>query len=243
MGKPQTKDSLGDRCKRYEASTQFTLLPRSPLFLRVDGRAFHTWTKQMGCVRPYDLDLITSMIEATRFTADEMSGFKLAYVQSDEATFMLTDYDTVNTQGWFGYNLNKVVSICASAFTARFNQVYPALMGRLHQGPGALAMFDCRAFTVPENDAANVFLWRQKDWVRNSVQMLAQAHFSHKELHKKKVVDMHEMLHGKGVNWTNQPDVVKNGAYVLSLTDVRYDIQPHYPHVETLLNEALGRTR
>jgi hypothetical protein len=56
--------------------------------------------------------------------------------------------------------------------------------------------------------------WRQKDWERNSIQMLAQAHFSHKQLHGKNGPGMHEMLHGKGVNWAKLDNKWKNGVVI-----------------------------
>ena len=114
--------NIGERIKRYEKAYDFKLTPRSCLFIRVDGKAFHTFTKH--CAKPFDHALMDAMEGAARATADEMAGFKLGFVQSDEATFMLTDFDRHETQGWFGYELNKVVSISASLFTAHFNRLY-----------------------------------------------------------------------------------------------------------------------
>lgn len=246
MVKSYTQDSLGTRIKRYEATSQSKLTPRTPVILRVDGKAFHTWTKRVDCVRPYDITLIESMIEAARWTANELFGFKLGYVQSDEATFLITDYDALDTPGWFDYNVNKLVSVTASLFTARFNQVYYSLRSVSDNprifGPYDLAHFDCRAFNVPENDVANVFLWRQQDWVRNSVQMLAQSQFFHKELHGKKQADLHEMLHEKGISWADQPNVIKNGTYILGGFSHRSDVLPVYADIERLLDEQFGRT-
>jgi tRNA(His) guanylyltransferase len=197
-------DSLGDRIKGYEAVTAHKLLPGVPLFIRVDGRAFHTFTR--GADKPFDEHLINAMGFATQETAKQMSGFKLAYTQSDEATFMLTDYDTYQTQGWFGYELSKVLSVTASTFTAYFNLYY--------QPEDSPATFDARAFSVPLEDAPNVFIWRQKDWERNSLQMLARSVFSHKELHGKRRDDIHEMLHGKGINWAELDPRLKNGTFL-----------------------------
>ncbi len=196
--------TLGNRIKRYERAYDHALTPRSCLLVRVDGRAFHTYTR--GCVRPFDPGIMDVMVYATQRTAEDMQGFKLAYVQSDEATFLLTDFDTFETQGWFGYRLNKVVSIAASLFTAWF--------GREHDN-GRVATFDARAFVVPADDAPNVFIWRQRDWERNSIQMLAQAHFSHRELQGKGHAELHELLHAKGLNWADLSDREKNGTFVL----------------------------
>lgn len=203
--------NIGDRIKRYEKASDFKLLPRSPLFIRVDGKAFHTFTN--GCEKPYDQRLIDAMVFAAERTAKEMSGFVAAYIQSDECTFMLADYESFGTQGWFNYELNKVVSISASAYTAYFNSFYRG---------NKLGLFDSRAFTVPLEDAPNVFVWRQRDWERNSIQMLARAHFSHKECNNKKVPELHEMLYGIGVNWANLSDQHKNGTFLFN------DLQPKY---------------
>jgi len=195
-------DNLGDRIKRYEKVYDHKFTPRSHLFIRVDGKAFHSFTR--GCEKPFDQKLIDSMVSAAEDTSKEMMGFKLAYVQSDECTFMLTDFDSLQTQGWFGYELNKIVSLSAAMFTAYFNK---------HYGSNN-ALFDSRAFVVPIDDWQNVFIWRQRDWERNSIQMLARAHFSHKECNNKKIPDLHEMLHEKGINWAKYNDQLKNGTFI-----------------------------
>jgi tRNA(His) guanylyltransferase len=203
------KDSIGDRIKRYERVSDHMLTPCSPMFIRVDGRAFHTWTK--GMRRPYDDRLTNAMVNTAASVVKDMPGFKLAYLQSDECTFMLTDTERVESQGWFDYRLNKVVSIAASAFTAYFNWVFPHGEFSYTLPP---AMFDARAFTVPYEDAPNVFVWREKDWERNSLSMLAQSHFSHKELQGKKKSEQHEMLHSIGVNWADETPAHKNGTFL-----------------------------
>jgi tRNA(His) 5'-end guanylyltransferase len=207
---------LGTRIKRYEAASNFKLTPRSCLFIRVDGKAFHTFTK--GCEKPFDQKLIDSMVEAAKETAKKMQGFKLAYVQSDECTFMLTDFDTLQTQGWFDYEVNKIVSISAAYFSVFFNKAYGSTD----------AVFDSRAFIVPLDDAPNVFIWRQQDWERNSIQMLAQAHYSQKELQGKKVPDLHELLHQKNINWAHLTDQLKNGTYINSNCGLYYGKMDYY---------------
>lgn len=215
-------DTLGDRIKRYERAYNGNLVPRSPLFIRIDGKSFHTFTK--GCEKPFDWSVIKAMQYATRETASNMQGFKLAYVQSDEATFMLSDTDTHETQGWHDYEIIKVVSVSASLFTGFFNRFWGTYwttqpitteqhdenMRKARQ----IAFFDSRAFTVPIEDAPNVFIWRQRDWERNSIQMLARAHFSHRECHAKNTTQLHELLHTKGVNWSKLNDTEKNGTFI-----------------------------
>jgi tRNA(His) guanylyltransferase len=145
------------------------------------------------------------MVTAAEKTAKEMQGFKLAYIQSDECTFMITDFDTHDTEGWFNYELNKIVSLSASYFTFYFNQ---------YMGVDEVAVFDSRAFVVPEDDWPNVFVWRQRDWERNSLQMLARSHYSHKECEFKNSDNLHEMLHEKGINWASLKPIYKNGTFI-----------------------------
>lgn len=202
-------DSLGDRIKSYEAAYNYTLTPNSCVMIRVDGKAFHTYTKDWYWEpedgTPFSWKLHDRMSQAMASTADQMQGFKLAYTQSDECTFLLTDFDTENTDGWFGYKLNKLVSVTASMYTAWFNFDVPDYVEP--------AIFDARAFVIPKEDAANAFVWRQKDWARNSVQMLARQYFSQKQLHGKKIPDMHEMLAEINVDWNELEDWQKLGSF------------------------------
>lgn len=148
------KDSLGDRIKAYEEVWNPKFTPNSSLLIRIDGKAFHTWTRKLD--KPFDNQLNLAMVTAMKFTAQEMQGFKLGYTQSDEATFLLTD--TYESSPWFDWKLNKIVSVTASMFTAHFNNVW-----RPARCPGP-AMFDARAFVVPDDDVPNVFVWREKDF-------------------------------------------------------------------------------
>ena len=224
-------DNLGDRIKKYEQVFKYNLTPRSPLLIRIDGKAFHTFTK--GLPKPFSLQLIGCMVHAAQLTAKEMSGFKLAYIQSDEVTFMITDFDDLNTQGWFDYELNKIVSITASAFTGYFNREWDRIAYDEYgyDNPRLIlknpAMFDARAFTVPQDDWQNVFIWRQRDWERNSIQMLARAFFSHKECTNKKIPELHEMLYEKTVNWADLGDQLKNGTFVLKDGTLNYSKQTY----------------
>jgi tRNA(His) guanylyltransferase len=234
-------DSLGDRMKKYESIPRNSLSPRVPVVVRLDGKAFHTFTR--GFPRPFDAALQDAMVIAARAVAAEMQGFKLAYVQSDEASFVLTDYDTLETSAWFDYDQQKVASVAASVMTAHFNVALGECISRSnadaerHNGiersrilsglfpdggsflpsrpkPSRLAYFDGRAYSVPISDVPNYFLWRSKDWERNSLTMYASSFFSHKQLHGKTKADRHEMLHSIGKNWAVDVDErSKNGTF------------------------------
>ncbi len=199
---------LGSRMKdNYELRARHYLTCRTPVIVRVDGRAFHTLTKNYN--KPFDGRFMESMAWATYELFEMMQGCKLAYVQSDEASFVLTDYDTLNTQGWFDYRQSKIESISASVMTTSFCYESAA-----HNRP-VKAAFDARAFNIPEDEVANYFLWRAQDWHRNSVSMYAQSFFSHKELFGKNIPAMHEMLHGIGKNWTTDlEDHERNGTFM-----------------------------
>ena len=227
---PQPGDTLGDRIKKYERASRPFLTPNSPVLIRVDGKAFHTWTKHMD--KPFDHGLIQAMQEAACATAQQMQGFKLAYIQSDEATFMLTDTDRLESQPWMDYNVNKLVSISASMFTHHFNQA-----ARVFIGPSlAPAYFDARAFNVPVEDAANAFLWRQRDWERNSLSMTARYVVGHHRLQGKKHDQLHEMLHQFGFNWADLEPVLKNGTWVHGDgSHMSYD-KLTYAEIEGLIN-------
>ena len=235
------KDELGNRMKGYEEVSRYRLVKRTPVIIRLDGKAFHTFTK--GCKKPFDQDIIESMVFAAKMVAREMQGFKVGYVQSDEATFVLIDYDEINTQGWFDYKLNKIVSVSASIMTVCFNEAWHARTMDLKR-----AFFDSRAFNVPREEVVNNLLWRAKDWQRNSLQMYCRSMFSHKELMNKGKSAMHEMLHDEGKNWaTDLTNQQKNGTFLLKRSSAeayegfqdsieeRHDITPDYESIKSTL--------
>jgi len=219
-------DPLGDRMKKYENISRHYLMPRSYTFCRVDGKSFHSYLK--NCKRPFDNDVISDMNDTAVYLCENIQNAKLAFVQSDEITILLCDFDTLTTSQFFDGNIQKISSVVASLATARFNQLRSQrfinsksinLLGCEFR----LAMFDCRCWTVPNAiETMNVFRWRQQDCIRNSVSMVAQSHFTHKQLHGKSQRDMHDMLHAKGVNWaTDYTDGEKNGRIILKETEMQ----------------------
>jgi len=207
------KDDLGKRMKeQYEQRTR-TLLPRRTYtIIRLDGKAFHTFTAKMA--RPYDPGFILAMDETTKFLCENIQGCKLGYVQSDEISLLLTDFDKITTDAWFDGQVQKIVSVSASIATAKFNQQ----VGKSFVSPKGLAFFDSRVWTIPDPiEVENYFVWRQKDAMRNSISMHAQALYSHEELNGKSQSDMHDMIHAKGENWNDLPDGFKRGRTVVKV--------------------------
>lgn len=215
MNQMSSHDSMGDRMKRYEQSFRYTLPRRSYVIVRLDGRAFHTWTQ--GLERPYCNLLHETMAKTAWFLYHEMSNAKVIYTQSDEISVLMSDFDTNTTEPWFGNNIAKICSVAASAATACFNLQWNLWKdtGRPGYVDKLPAMFDARAFVIPERtEVYNYFLWRQRDVERNSLSMLAQHHYSQKQLHGKRRQDLHEMIHEAGDNWDSRPDWFKRGYMI-----------------------------
>ena len=206
------KDALGDRMKeQYEDRTRFFLPRRTYTIIRVDGKAFHTFTKH--CTRPFDRNLMNIMDMTAKALCKEVQGACFAYTQSDEISLLLTDFEKTTTCAWFDGNVQKMVSVAAACATAAFNRnaVHSSLSRNDKQ-----AMFDARVFTIPDAiEVENYFIWRQNDASRNSVQMAARALYSHKELEGKSVPELHDMLHAKGVNWNNYTSGEKRGRCIV----------------------------
>jgi len=216
----------------YEQRNSYKLMRRVPVIIRLDGKAFHTYTKRINAQKPFDKFLAGTMIFTARKLLDEIQGAKVAYVQSDEISILLTDFDNLNTDAWFDYSIQKIASVSASMATQFF---MVASLDKYNTFP----FFDSRVFNIPKEDVANYFIWRQQDWFRNSVCMYARSFFSHNELQNKSVSDVHEMLYGIGKNWaTDVESMFKNGTCIEIGEYPRYDVifQKERDTVERYLN-------
>lgn len=233
-------DDLGIRMKTfYEQIPKTRLMRRCPVAIRIDGKAFHTFTR--GFDRPFDQVLIESMQQTTKYLCENIQGCVLGYTQSDEITLILVDYKNLNSDAWFDYEVQKMCSIAASMATMAFNRSFARAFdawGKAHCPDWDLggtfepidekidklcsayncakqrgAMFDARVFNIPKEEVANLIYWRQIDASRNSVQMVGQANFSHRELHGKSCSDIQDMLmNEKGINWNDFPTHQKRGS-------------------------------
>jgi tRNA(His) 5'-end guanylyltransferase len=223
----QRRDALGDRMKRYEDITRYKLPPRTYTLLRVDGRAFHTFTR--GLEKPYDTSFMTIMDSVAIKLCEEIAGAQFAYVQSDEISLLAVDFLEIGTQAWFDGLVQKWCSVAASVATMAFNSVLTAKtlleMVASERDPNyptskicsktPNATFDARVWTIPDHvEVENYFVWRQQDAVRNSVMMLARAHASHKQLHGKNQSAQHDIIHAAGDNWEKHPARFKHGGVI-----------------------------
>lgn len=234
-------DNLGTRMKGYEQRNQYWLQKRIPVCIRVDMRAGHTFTRDFK--RPFDEIFIKSIQKTAKYMCENIAGAIFSYQQSDEITIILQDYKNLNTEAWFNYRTDKLCSIAASMATLAFNKYFNEYVEDWWLSPfvgsqeeyeqkkylyntytiaaNKGAMFDARCFNIPKEEVTNLIYWRQLDAARNSIQMVGQAYFSHKELQNKSCSDIQDMLMEKyNINWNDFPTTQKRGSCA-----VRMEIQ------------------
>ena len=240
-------DALGDRMKEYERRNQYFLQRRTPVIIRVDGKAFHTFTR--GFQKPFDEVLGNAMVRTMEYLCQNISGVVFGFVQSDEITLVLQDYRKLNTDAWFGYRTDKLCSIAASMATMAFNKyfreeiecrnikyyfdnkserkIFPiddigvAYSKSAQNG----AMFDARCFNIPKEEVCNCIYWRQLDATRNSIQMVGQANFSHAELQGRSCNEIQDMLHEqRDINWNDFPTRWKRGVAWSKTNGIDYEM-------------------
>ncbi len=252
------KDSLGDRMKEnYENRAKTYLTRRTPVVLRCDGKSFHSYTKYLK--KPYDKIFHAAMNDTMQYLCKNIQGCKLGYTQSDEITLLLTDFDTLTTDAWFDYSVQKLCSVSASMATLAFNKAFRKHSKDIllkviesdfpYSGRSATcseeerdyaaalekcidkgAMFDARCFNIPESEVTNCLLWRQQDATRNAVQMLGQCYFSHKELDEKSQNEIQEMLFTlKGINFNNMPAEFKRGVCCIKNEEGKWILDKEIP--------------
>lgn len=239
------KTTLGDRMKNnYENISRYYLTRRMPVIVRLDGKAFHTFTR--GFKKPFDDILVKTMQDTMKYLCENIQGCVLGYTQSDEISLVLTDYAELTTDAWFGNNLQKMCSVSASMATLAFNKAFTRNISKqskrlyteyleekdasyietLEIAMNKGAMFDSRVFTIPKEEVCNYMLWRQQDATRNSIQSVGQANFSQKELHGQSCNNIQDMLMTqKGINWNDYATTLKRGSCCIKIDDgiTKYD--------------------
>lgn len=208
-------DSLDDRMKLYEKSLDLDLMPLLPIVARLDGKAFHTFTK--GLERPFDIGLHNLMVETTKYLVEETNA-QCGYTQSDEIT-LTWHLEEWKSEVFLGGRVAKMTSILASIATGFFNQKMAEFLPEKCNnitGLNVIALFDARVWNVPNREeGTNCFVWREQDATRNSIQMAGQAHFSHNQLQNKSCEEIQQMLWSDhNVNWNDYPDCQKRDTYV-----------------------------
>ena len=225
--------SIGNRMKTYESVPQISLMKKSPVIIRVDGRSFHTLTK--GFERPFDDLLIDTMQDTMFYLCRNIQGCVLGYTQSDEISLLLIDYKNINTSAFFEYRVQKLCSVVASMATLAFNtaylkhvahwvttnldqdfdeadsdkkKLYKTYVSQINQ-----AMFDARCFNLPKEEVTNYFYWRQLDASRNSILSVGFANFKHNELKNLNCDQIKDkLINDKGINWNTLATTYKRGC-------------------------------
>lgn len=262
-------DDLGRRMKEYyEQIPKAKLMRRTPVIIRIDGKAFHSFTK--GFKRPFDDVLIESMQQTMKYLCENIQGCVLGYHQSDEISLVLVDYQKLTSDAWFDYEVQKICSIAASMATMAFNKYFSSNVQNfgfyccydpINDNLGdeivpnreqdwkryedtylkvlKSAMFDARCFNIPKEEVTNYIYWRQLDATRNSIQMVGQANFSHKELHGRSCNQIQDMLMTqKGINWNDFPVYQKRGSCCIKERYSTVDLSTYTGSVD-----AITRTR
>lgn len=214
--------SLSDRMKDYEFVNKNKLMANVPAIIRIDGKAFHTWTK--GLDKPFDEKFYAAMSQTAIDLVNNIQGAVFAYGQSDEISIFLKDYETYNTDAWFGGGVQKIVSVSASLATGYFNKAAEEV-GIAKDMP---ALFDSRVFSIPQHDVTNYFVWRQQDFLRNSIQMCARHYLGHKACHGLKKQDMIDALRNReeSFDWFKDLDMVyRHGySYIRGMDEINFTI-------------------
>lgn len=210
------KDIIGQRMKKnYEERFKYSLMRRTPVIIRIDGKAFHTFTKDFQ--KPFDIIFDNAMQNTLKKLCQEIQGCKFGYTQSDEISLLLIDYNKLKTSAWFDNEIQKICSVSASMATLYFNNYFsnaitifeghtlPQDYGwSLYQAHCKAeikgAMFDARCFNIPKEEVTNYFYWRQMDAIKNGIQTIARCIFTEKELYKKSCDDITKMLIEKDIN-------------------------------------------
>lgn len=220
MSKEKDRDALGTRMKGYEDVSRLVLPKRMPVLIRLDGIAFHTYTR--GLKRPVDTSLVTAMNETAIHLVKHIQGARLAYIQSDEISILLNNYEELDTEPWFSNGVQKMVTAAAARAASYFSSISPSIF----DGKYKQALFDARAWVLPKDEVNNYFLWRQNDATRNSVQMVARSLYSHKQLIGANNSQLQELIFQKGINWNNLPTSQRRGRCIVKVKSGRMGVNP-----------------
>ena len=254
------RDDLGARMKTfYEQIPKTKLVRRIPVAIRIDGKAFHTFTK--GFDKPFDRILMKAMRETMKYLCENIQGCVFGYTQSDEISLILVGYKKLNSSAWFDYEVQKMCSISASMATIAFNKAFTRLANKyintaidawnisnndkkyiktLDNAMAKGAIFDSRCFNIPIEEVTNLIYWRQVDAIRNSIQMVGQVNFSQKQLQGKGCADIKEMLVEKGDAWENYPIAAQRGSACIK-EDGEWIIDNYMPILKGESREYLDR--
>lgn len=214
---------LNERMKKYEYVTRHYLMCRTPVIVRIDGKAFHTFTR--GMKKPFDHIFMKSMQDTMKYLCENVQGCVLGYCQSDEISLLLVDYENLESCAWFDNNISKIISITSSMASVFFNKEfsnncnnyfvwseYTNYEDLMKTKCNILQIFDSRAFNIQKEEVNNYFVWRQQDAIKNAIQMIGRSYFTHKELENKNGKEIVDMLDNIKVNYHSFSTSEKRGT-------------------------------
>lgn len=239
--------TLKGRMKALQAERDYRLDKDSYILCHIDGRAFSKMIKNRFKL-PFDDEFMQMMDDTAAYVCENVQGAKLAYVQSDEITIVITCFkyegdELLICSPFFDYRLCKLQSIIASLATAKFNQLFTLRMlsidsdkplnQQINEIP--LIQFDCKCWDVKTYE--DMFAWfkfRQNDCIRNSKQQFAQAYCSHKDLLNKNADEQITYCKLKtGNDWNSLGGQYKYGRLIYHTT---YPIQTINPKTGEQVN-------
>ena len=239
-------EELSDRMKYYENVPKNYLMRRVPVVIRCDIRSGGSFVK--GFKKPFDDVFGKTMIRTMEHVAKEIQGCIFAYTESDEMSFVLSDYKKLNSAAWFDYNVEKVASLAASEATFAFNKYFAEEVDKYknsigYDEDGSLdkaeydqyvvylraidkgVRFDGRCANYPKEEVSNYIYWRQSDAMRNSVSMAARAQFPHKQCEHKNQEQLKAMLMDEcGINWDDYATHYKYGVCWTKADGINFDM-------------------
>lgn len=227
--------TLGERMKQYEAVSKTTLMRRTPVIVRLDGKAAHTFTR--GFIEPFDDKFfLPSMRETMKALCENIQGCVFGYTQSDEITLLLKDWQHLDSDAFFANEVQKICSVTASMATLYFNKIFTSKVwnaekARIEKIDNSVIfdndeqkqiyvkaaqtglMFDSRCFNLPMEEVVNNFIWRQNDAVRNSILGYGQYLIGKKKIFGMKCDDIVTATRDMGKDWNMLPEYDKRGTY------------------------------
>jgi tRNA(His) 5'-end guanylyltransferase len=180
----------------------------SPVFVRLDGRAFHGLTSRFGFAKPFDDGFNNAMVEVCRLLVGE-SGLSpvFAYTFSDEISLYLTGLP-------FSGRVEKIDSVAAS---------YAASALTLALGAKEPLAFDARIVQATPDSAIEYMTERQDEAWRNHINSYCQQALiaegmdgtdAARTLKGMPAQELHEMMHKRGVNLAKTPAWQRRGVLV-----------------------------
>jgi len=179
-----------------------------PVFVRLDGRAFHRLTDCLGLEKPFDEFFHKAMVTAcTSLVSDSGLNPDLAYTFSDEISLYFKKLP-------FSGRVEKLDSVAAS---------YAASSFTLALGGTTLVAFDARVIPATPQYALEYMANRQAEAWRNHINAYCQQALIEEGMDPRKAAeqlkglqskDLHEMMHERGFNLATTPAWQRRGTLV-----------------------------